>query len=127
MMNRLIPIFLTVALAACGGSNDSSLLGSWGGSWTSNGGATGTVQTTFTEDDGSHFEGSIQFSGSPCFSGAAITGDVDGSDVVGEITAGGIALDYDATIEGTSMNGTYTAVAAGVCTGDTGTFSLDKR
>lgn len=118
---------LAVALAACGDSNDSALLGSWSGSWTSNGGATGSVQTTFTEEDGARFEGSIQFSGSPCFSGAAIIGDVDGSDVEGEITAGGIAIDYTATLAGTRMSGAYTATAAGACTGDTGTFALDKR
>jgi hypothetical protein len=116
-----------VALAACGDPGGGSLIGSWGGTWTSTRGATGDVQTNFTEDDGVRFEGSIQFSGSPCFSGAAITGELDGSDVTGDITAGGVALDYTATLEGTRMSGSYAVTAAGACTGDVGTFTLDKR
>ena len=126
-MTTRLALWFAIALSACGGSDGGSLLGAWGGDWTSIGGATGSLQTNFTEDDGDHFEGSIQFSGSPCFSGAAIVGDVDGRDVTGNISAAGIAMGYTGTIDATRMTGSYDVTAAGDCTGDTGTFTLDKR
>jgi hypothetical protein len=120
-------LLAVLALPACGSGARDSLLGGWSGQWASNGGSTGDVQTNFTADDGRRFDGSIQFSGSPCFSGAAITGELVGDDITGTITAAGIRIDYTATLQAELMSGSYNAVFAGDCTGDSGTFSLDKR
>jgi hypothetical protein len=126
-MTTRLALGLAIVLSACGGEGGGSMLGAWGGEWTSTRGATGSLQTNFTEDDGDHFEGSIQFSGTDCFSGAAITGDLNGRAITGNISAAGIAMDYSATLDGTRMTGSYDITAAGICTGDTGTFTLDKR
>ena len=129
MTSRLffLVVLAVLAFPACGDKARDSLLGSWGGQWASSGGATGDVQTNFTDDDGRRFDGTIQFSGSPCFSGAAITGELIGDDMSGTITAGAVEIAYSATLDDTVMSGSYTAVTAGVCTGDVGTFSLEKR
>jgi hypothetical protein len=72
---------------------------------------------------GSSLKGTTSFSGSPCFSAGDVVGAIAGSDGSGGITAGGIRVDFSATIALSRMNGTYNAVSAGACTGDVGTFS----
>jgi len=38
------------------------------------------------------------------------------------VTAGGASVTFDMTVTATQMSGTYDALSAGACTGDTGTF-----
>jgi hypothetical protein len=54
--------------------------------------------------------------------GRPLTGD----SVSATVTAGAIEVNIDATLTGTEMSGTYDAVSAGACTGDTGTFSAKR-
>ncbi len=68
--------------------------------------------------------GELSFTGSVCFAGGEFSGVVSGRRLRGSLTAGNIRVDVDATVTGNQMNGTYAAVNAGACTGDTGTFSV---
>jgi hypothetical protein len=51
---------------------------------------------------------------------------VSGDTLAGSLTAGDIRVDVKATITGSAMNGTYDAIYAGECSGDTGTFSATR-
>ena len=71
----------------------------------------------------------MSFTASPCFSGASVTGNVSGANLNGSLQAGGIQVNISATVSGVGndmMNGTYHAVSAGACTGDTGTVTLTR-
>jgi hypothetical protein len=129
-------LFFAFALAACGGSEstvyDSSqttpgadLTGTWTGTWLSSRNVGGGTTSTFTQS-GSTVEGDISFTGSPCFSGGIFQGTLRGRDLSGTVSAGTIRVSMTATISATSMNGTYNALEAGACSGDTGTFSSKR-
>jgi hypothetical protein len=51
-----------------------------------------------------------------------VSGSVAGDELSGAMTAGGTSITFDTTVAGSQMSGTYDAVSAGACTGDTGTF-----
>jgi hypothetical protein len=73
---------------------------------------------------GAAVSGSVVFTGSPCFSSGNFSGTVDGDGLSGQVTAGAIQVTIDGTVSpATMVSGTYDAVSAGACTGDTGTFS----
>ena len=42
------------------------------------------------------------------------------------VKAGAIQVNVDATLSGSSLDGTYDAQSAGACSGDTGTFSVKR-
>jgi len=137
-MSRLLALlFACLFLGACGGSSaavgDSTssieptapLAGMWRGTWTSETGVSGSMTVTM-QQSGSTLDGDLEFSGSPCFASGRFAGIVTGRDFAGSVTAGGIRVDLSATITGAAYAGTYTAVSAGACTGDTGTFSASR-
>jgi len=70
--------------------------------------------------------GQISFTNSPCFSGGDLSGQVSGNRLTGSLTAGSIRVDFDGTVTGDQLNGTYDTINAGACTGDTGTFSVSR-
>jgi hypothetical protein len=114
----------------CGGTASNSLgtsavSGTWTGQWLSHDGIGGSATMQLTPS-GDGLTGSITFTNSPCFSSGAVSATVDGENVVATITAGAIDVTIDATITGTQMSGTYDAISAGACTGDTGTFSATQ-
>jgi hypothetical protein len=126
-----------LALSGCGG-NDASVgsgtgatepavdvTGAWAGKWLSRTGAGGASKVTFTQR-GSAVSGDFRFTGSPCFSAGRFEGTLTGGDLSGAITAGGIRVELSATVTASSIDGTYDAVSAGACTGDTGTFSATR-
>lgn len=128
-------IFALGFLAACSGSGAGvdvygappavDVTGTWTGTWLSQRNVGGTTTARFTQT-GSDVEGDISFTGSPCFSGGVFQGTLSGRDLSGTVSAGTIRVTVSATVSATSMNGTYTTVQAGACTGDTGTLSSKR-
>jgi hypothetical protein len=128
-MKTTIAFGFCFTLLACGGSattdpssDTSALAGTWTGEWRSVTGVGGaaTMNLTATSDGVS---GTISFTGSPCFASGAIYGTVSGGNFDGAITAGTIDVSLSGTITGSQWSGTYDALSAGACTGDTGTFT----
>jgi len=111
-----------------GGGNDCtppsvSVTGSWSGTWRSQNGVDAGTMSFLLNQNGTALEGEFAVGGSPCWSGGTVSGNVCGDTISGSLSAGGIRVDVAATVTGTQMNGTYNAVSAGACSGDTGTFS----
>lgn len=123
----------SIALAGCGGSSssvgggtaDGGLDGTWTMHWLSRTGQGGDATLTFTQV-GDRVSGSVRFNGSPCFAGGQFDGTLQGSDLAGAVTAGGIRVEIQASVTASSLDGSYDAVNAGACTGDTGTFSATR-
>jgi hypothetical protein len=132
MRNSLCLGLLCLIAFGCGGSPSNSngvatsaATGTWTGQWLSHDGIGGSATLQLAPgSDG--LTGSISFTNSPCFSSGAVSATLDGENVVATITAGSINVTIDATITGSQMSGTYDAVSAGACTGDTGTFSASR-
>jgi hypothetical protein len=121
-------LLLPIAFA-CGGSEGSpatsAAAGTWTGQWLSHDGIGGSATMTLSpSSDG--LSGSISFTNSPCFASGAVNATLSGDSVSATVTAGAIEVNIDATLTGTEMSGTYDAVSAGACTGDTGTFSAKR-
>jgi hypothetical protein len=127
---------LALSVAACAGSSGSvsdtsatepagNLSGTWKGTWMSSRGASGTSTSVF-EQQGSEVDGEFHFTGSPCFAGATFHGTLRGSELTGTARAGGIAVELQATVTSSSLDGTYSALQAGACSGDTGTFTAQR-
>lgn len=142
MSHHLILVFGLLTLVACSGSGTTvgtgagnggagtgtagaDLSGSWSGSWKSKTGVGGSVQITI-QQSGSVVEGDVYFTNSPCFASGHYAGTVNGREVTGAVTAGGIRVDMLATVTGSSWDGTYTATQAGACTGDTGSYAVAR-
>jgi hypothetical protein len=130
MRNSLCLALFCLIGFGCGGSTSNSagtsaVTGTWTGQWLSHDGIGGAATMQLTPG-GDGLTGSISFTNSPCFSSGAVSATLDGEDVVATITAGAIDVTITATITGTQMSGTYDAVSAGACTGDTGTFSATR-
>lgn len=75
---------------------------------------------------GSSVSGTTLVQNSPCLSNGDVSGSVSGDELSGAMTAGGISITFDTTVQGAQMSGTYDAVSAGACTGDTGTFTATR-
>lgn len=127
-------ITVALVLAGCDGDGDEDLApptvnvsGTWSGSWLSDNGVDGgNVTFVSLSQIDSMVTGEVSFTGSPCFSGAALSGVISGETLTGSLRAGSIQVDVDATVTGDQMNGTYDTVNAGACTGDTGMFSATR-
>ena len=130
---RFVWLLSMTMMTACGGSasgnggssasGSSSLSGSWIGSWRSNSGVGGGVTFEITQD-GNDVTGTASMTGSVCLESAKITGLVDGDDVHIDVTAGDTKASTHLTITGANqIDGTYDALSAGICSGDTGTIT----
>lgn len=130
---------LMMGLAACSGGNGasskgngasvsgaSSLAGSWSGEWRSNSGAGGGMTLTLAQD-GSSISGTVSMTDSLCLENAKVTGTVNGDDVEVDVVAGDNHATARLTVTGANqLDGTYAALHAGVCTGDTGMLSASR-
>ena len=102
------------------------LAGTWDGTWknTTPDQSTGTFVLTWTQN-GSALTGSIVVKGTPCVTGASITGSVSGSSISFGVVSGQIKIAYDGTISGTTMKGTYAAPAT--CADAKGSWEAVKK
>ncbi len=118
-----------IVVAACGGngnvgttssSGSSALAGAWSGTWKSDSGVGGAVTFAIAQD-GSDLSGTASLTNSTCLENAKLTGTVDGDDVRIDVTSGDTHATVHLTITGPDqIDGTYDAVAVGICSGDTG-------
>jgi hypothetical protein len=130
-MTRMLLGAVAALACACGGSSSTNtssgnpggldLSGTWSATWTSRDGqiGQGTMQLTQTATG---ISGTVLVSGSPCFANGDVSGSLAGDELTGSMTAGGASVTFDTTVDGSQMSGTYDAVSAGACTGDTGTL-----
>ncbi len=130
-MTRATFLFNLLCLAALGcgsadgGKGAAAVQGSWNGEWLSRTGVGGTA-TLHLEQAAGGLSGSITFTDSPCFSSGSISASVDGDAFSATVTAGAIDVTLEGTLTGDHLSGTYDAISAGACTGDTGTFSATR-
>lgn len=103
----------------------AQVAGEWTGTWRSSSGVGGGVGVRF-DQSGNQASGEITFTGSPCFAGGEIGGTVEGSLFDGSLRAGSVRVDLSSNVTTNQMNGTYRTVSGGMCTGDTGTFSVAR-
>lgn len=113
---------LITASAGCGGP----LAGGWAGTWTSQAGASRPLEAHLSTDAEDRVTGTFTFVDNPCFSATDVVGALVGDHLAVSATAGAIRLDLDATLVDDALNGAWFALAAGTCTGDSGTFSLQR-
>ncbi len=130
-MTRMLLGAVAALACACGGSSSNDvgngnpggldMTGTWNATWTSRDGqiGQGTMQLTQTATG---ITGTAIVSGSPCFANGDVSGSLAGDELTGQMTAGGASVTFDTTVDGSQMSGTYDAVNAGACTGDTGTI-----
>jgi hypothetical protein len=116
--------------SSCGGDGREpptvDVTGSWAGTWLSGTGMGGDVTAVLTQT-GADVDGTMTITDSPCFSVGNVSGTVSGNRVsTGAMFSGDIRVNFEGTVVGDEISGTYDAVRAGACTGDTGTFSLSR-
>jgi len=126
----LVMLLAAAGFSACGDDEHEpptvNVTGSWTGSWLSTTGMGGDVAATLTQT-GADVEGTMTIDGSPCFSVGNVSGTVSGNRIsTGAFFSGDLRVNFDGTVVGEGISGCYEAVRAGACTGDTGTFSLDR-
>jgi hypothetical protein len=134
-MRTMLLGLVAALLCACGGSGSSTLgsgdpaavdvSGTWTATWTSRDGQIGHGSLQLTQS-ATGITGTALVQGSPCFANADVSGTVEGDQLSGTMTAGGASATFDTTVTGADMSGTYDVVAAGACTGDTGTFIASR-
>jgi hypothetical protein len=118
-----------ILVAACGGSTNggtssssesSSLAGGWTGTWKSNSGVGGTVTFAITQT-GNTLAGTASMTNSACLENAKLDGSVNGDDVMINVTSGDTRATVHLTVTAPGqIDGTYDAISAGLCSGDTG-------
>jgi hypothetical protein len=139
-----IKLCLLIPVVACSGSHDSSLVaassqqpetkrdsesslsGSWTGSWKSSSGPDGQC-TLAVEQSGNQITGTVEFAGSPCASLLRVDASMKGSGMQGEATAGENRVTFSMTLFDARLGGTYRSVSLGACSGDTGTLELSRK
>jgi hypothetical protein len=120
---------LLILVAACGGSTNggttsssesSSLAGAWSGTWKSNQGVGGTITFAITQN-GTALSGTASMTNSTCLENAKLDGTVNGDDVLINVTSGDTKASVHMTVTAPGqIDGTYDAISAGICSGDTG-------
>jgi hypothetical protein len=86
----------------------------------SNQGVGGAVTFAIAQD-GNALSGTASMTNSTCLENAKLTGTVNGDDVLIDVTSGDTHATVHLTITGPDqIDGTYDAVSAGLCSGDTG-------
>jgi hypothetical protein len=126
-MMRIALLSCLLAWASCTSDSEwCSLSGKWQGQWTSQSGLAGSLQSTLSQR-GSDVTGTVAFGGSPCFDAADVSLVQAGQQISGSATAGAMRVDMGASWVEDHLEGTYTVISGGVCSGDTGTFQLDRN
>jgi hypothetical protein len=133
MRTVLLSLIFSAAIG-CGGtsedlpgtaSNSSAVVGTWTGTWLSRSGVGGAGVLDLTQS-GDSVTGTVSFTNSPCFSSGSISGSLVADTFTAAVTAGAIDVTVTGTLTGNQMSGTYDAISAGACTGDTGTLTLSR-
>jgi hypothetical protein len=99
------------------------LTGAWKGTWTNREPqiAIGTFVLTWAQQ-GDLLFGAIGVTGSNCIKAGNVTGNVAGSRISFGAVEGGTSIQYDGTIDGNTMSGTYHSD----CGNSTGTWTATK-
>jgi hypothetical protein len=99
------------------------LSGAWKGTWTNREPtiAIGTFTLTWAQQ-GDLLFGAIGVSGSNCIKAGNVTGNVSGNRISFGAVEGGTSIQYDGTVDGTTMTGTYHSD----CGNSTGTWTAQK-
>jgi hypothetical protein len=99
--------------------------GTWAGQWTASSGIAGTWQTDWIEDRSGHVDGSAFVTGTSCGTRAGVAGERQGCSIsFGLVEFGGCSVDFEGTIDGNTVSGTF-IVTAGVS--DQGQWSGSKQ
>jgi len=131
MRRILLGSLSCLALFGCGGAAGgsgpaaSNVEGTWTGTWLSVDGIGGAATMRISESGGS-LSGTVSFTNSPCFASGSIDATLDAETFSATVTAGAIDVTLQGTLADGTMSGTYDAVSAGACTGDTGTFTAKR-
>lgn len=132
-LKLLLLTSIAILLTACSGGGGSSggditpvdINGSWKGTWSSSvTDESGTVSVVLLVN-GTVISGSMDLSGSPCISTGSIDGTVSGNSVSFGVILGDDEIQFSSTYSDGTISGTY-SVTSGLCSGDTGTFILNK-
>jgi hypothetical protein len=103
-----------------------SLTGQWSGFAVSVYQVTGLLTATFTQS-GTNVTGSGTLTGGQCtYPPLAVSATFDGATFRGSLLASGVRIDFAAAVTSSGMAGAYSAVFAGPCTGDYGSFALSR-
>ena len=149
-MRTLHPFFFLGVLAsicACGGTletgsnlladggspgsstaQEANVAGTWSGRFLSVTGARGGATLQLTQI-GAHVSGTVTYVTSPCAAWAqsnVFSGDLNGNDLAAKVSSGAMFANLEATVDGTSMTGTYQIINGGSCSADSGTFSFTR-
>ncbi len=103
------------------------LSGNWSGDWqSSQAGGGGSLAAALTQSD-TIVTGTLELSGSPCFSGGTLSGTLTQAQWSTSMwVAGGGRVDLTGSVDDPVITGSYQVVSGGMCTGDTGTFVLRR-
>lgn len=100
--------------------------GNWSGSWVSgNGMERGNLSMSLMQK-GANLSGTVIIDGSPCFSAGNISGIVNKNNMASAILSGSLRIDFNGTMVGNNMNGSYAVINGGACTRDSGTWMVLK-
>ena len=106
-----------------------SIAGTWTGSWRNDpqwGDAHGGFALDLTQD-GSDFSGSIDVSGPTCVRHGTTSGTLHGSHISFGIVAAGVRnVDFEGTLSGDAMSGTWTMIACGVSQTISGSWGAER-
>lgn len=132
MKKTLLVLLLCGYFVGCGSSNNSSSSSSLSGNW----------QFTFTStpfertitgaasltQSGNTVSGTVNFTGDPCATSAALSGSASGTAVTFSVVEGTQTVGVTGTANSTdaSMSGTYSSSAGGCLDGDYGSWAASK-
>ena len=106
------------------------MAGTWNGVWQNDpqwGSANGGFTLKVTQDTGTAFSGTVDVTGPTCVRHGTASGTVSGNHIsMGWVATGIRDVEYEGTISGASMSGTWTAIACGTETKISGTWSAKK-
>ncbi|HEY7401068.1 MAG TPA: hypothetical protein VH989_09245 [Actinomycetota bacterium] len=107
-----------------GGATELDLSGTWSGTWTNTtpNNANGSFTIEWVQS-GSDLAGTISIAGTPCLDGGDITGEIHGDAIEFGAVNGQVAVQYEGTLHGDSMSGTYTTK----CGDAEGTWKASKK
>jgi hypothetical protein len=130
----LLSLLAVVVITGCGGGAGAltmpvSFAGNWEGTWASSRVNAGGVFLASISQNGASISGTAAFSGSPCFVGLQLSGNVSGGSFAFTGSSGGIPrVTVSGSVSGNAMSGNYTVLASGTpCDGDRGGVNAAKR